>query len=556
MKHRYLLFIMFTIVFCLISIISVKENIIASEGKKTLISTESYILTGTGNKSINLTKKGVINQNGKAFTDGQTTDYPFTLSEKSLVFVMMNYEPRYNNLLIITNDQFEVVYSNGDSLNQRRTYAVIELDEGSYNLAFLFGNHSDSSGNSIGIDYHIYIRVLDFKKNVQEILVDSTSFKGSLLSKNDEDFLTYKFTLNKKSTVNYNVNCMTDEYCFTLIKDGKVVDIASYGTYELEKGDYYVFVSGKYKDGLSFEISKQEESKAELINLTKMQRMKCEGTVVHRNSKQVYPFKVSKKAKVFISGSIDHNIESSAVIKILDKKAKVVYQKTTDIDMPDFYKALSLKKGSYTLEVVTDDISADIGYDINLYLAKQKITTKVCLSDELNTYGIDCIWSSSNNRTIDLGDKNDFCDKVIFTAKKKGKAIVTGITREGKKISFTITVKDNDFLSDGYIEEEYEGYTVYYEIANPSEKKIKYIDMTGQFYNRVNDVIKYTPGKNNEYSVRVTGPIEPSGLEQVVSSPYIYDSTLSYLKITIVKVTFMDGTVKTVKTNKKLYLQK
>lgn len=90
-----------------------------------------------------------------------------------------------------------------------------------------------------------------------------------------------------------------------------------------------------------------------------------------------------------------------------------------------------------------------------------------------------------------------------------------------------------------------DGTGVRFEVYNPTKKTIKYISFTVRGYNPVDDPVR---AKNGNYSIalRGVGPIAPEE-NATYSWDYVWFSgAFDYAKITLITLTYMDGTTKTI----------
>ena len=100
-----------------------------------------------------------------------------------------------------------------------------------------------------------------------------------------------------------------------------------------------------------------------------------------------------------------------------------------------------------------------------------------------------------------------------------------------------------------YAYEEYgPAFGLNLEFYNGFKKNIKYIDLTVRSYNRVGDPISDYFGKSVARP-KVIGPLETDSSASVTFDDLFYDErdVISYLVITYMKITFMDGTIKEIK---------
>lgn len=90
-----------------------------------------------------------------------------------------------------------------------------------------------------------------------------------------------------------------------------------------------------------------------------------------------------------------------------------------------------------------------------------------------------------------------------------------------------------------------EGTSVHFRFLNPTKKRIKYIYVNLYGANRVGDKI-YERGKSLK-TLKFIGPIEPEEIGSVNEDYVWFTDLVDQVKITSIKVQYMDGTVKIIK---------
>lgn len=92
------------------------------------------------------------------------------------------------------------------------------------------------------------------------------------------------------------------------------------------------------------------------------------------------------------------------------------------------------------------------------------------------------------------------------------------------------------------------GVDLYVDATNTSNKAIKYIDYDAQPYNAVEDSVSGTIRNRSVASARETGPIPINGSTNAGYWKNMwYNHSIRCAKLTEVKLTYMDGTVKTLR---------
>lgn len=108
--------------------------------------------------------------------------------------------------------------------------------------------------------------------------------------------------------------------------------------------------------------------------------------------------------------------------------------------------------------------------------------------------------------------------------------------------SYGLSVLDWGF---GDTSEYTEGTSVHFSFLNPTKKRIKYIYVNLYGTNRVGDRI-YERGKSLK-TLKFIGPIEPGNIGNVSEDYVWFTDLVEHVKITSIKVQYMDGTVKIIK---------
>lgn len=108
--------------------------------------------------------------------------------------------------------------------------------------------------------------------------------------------------------------------------------------------------------------------------------------------------------------------------------------------------------------------------------------------------------------------------------------------------SYGLSVLDWGF---GDASEYTEGTSVHFRFLNPTKKRIKYIYVNLYGTNRVGDRI-YEGGKSLKI-LKFIGPIEPGNIGSVSEDYVWFTDLVEHVKITSIKVQYMDGTIKPIK---------
>ena len=101
--------------------------------------------------------------------------------------------------------------------------------------------------------------------------------------------------------------------------------------------------------------------------------------------------------------------------------------------------------------------------------------------------------------------------------------------------------------------DDYSSTGASFSIFNPSKKTIKYIWFTVAGENAVGDLVKI--GKDTYYkTLKGIGPVKSGGIGEW-SFDYVWlTDIVEYLKISTIKIQYMDGTFKTIKYNSNMYI--
>ncbi|REC44428.1 energy transducer TonB [Chryseobacterium sp. 5_R23647] len=101
--------------------------------------------------------------------------------------------------------------------------------------------------------------------------------------------------------------------------------------------------------------------------------------------------------------------------------------------------------------------------------------------------------------------------------------------------------------------EDYSYTGASFSIFNPSKKTIKYIWFTVAGENAVGDLVKLPNGTYYK-TLKGIGPVENAQIGQW-SYDYVWlTDVVEYLKVSTIKIQYMDGTFKTIKYNSKMYI--
>lgn len=162
------------------------------------------------------------------------------------------------------------------------------------------------------------------------------------------------------------------------------------------------------------------------------------------------------------------------------------------------------------------------------------------------------------NKSIIKRDTVDFDGILqydVLRALNAGKTTVK-VTKGLEQTKYIFTVKSTNILksvsfrviSGGYAEPKFE-------IANPSNKRIKYVYITVSYLNAVDDVIG---NYDSNYGVKektytLIGPVESYDIEiWDCKGEYNFQSdVIKYMKVKTMKIEYFDGTTKTYNINKK-----
>jgi hypothetical protein len=124
-------------------------------------------------------------------------------------------------------------------------------------------------------------------------------------------------------------------------------------------------------------------------------------------------------------------------------------------------------------------------------------------------------------------------------------------------IFFEACKKQGLMISDWsfYDESEYsEGTSVKISIANPTNKVIKYVWFTLVGYNAVKDAIVDTRRHTSNIVMKAIGPIEPDKAGEYTFEYVWFTDLVQSMKISQVKVQYMDGTFKSILNPKSIML--
>lgn len=186
------------------------------------------------------------------------------------------------------------------------------------------------------------------------------------------------------------------------------------------------------------------------------------------------------------------------------------------------FKIISNDDLSFSDEVDKENLKVDF--------ATMSAVDKTFLKEnagKMATFIIDAVEESINDKRIEvLSDALAPFDRV----KKYGIGLVTFHPTEG-----------------------YSSTGATFKIFNASSKTIKYIWFTVAGENAVEDLVRLSNG-NYYTTLKGIGPIEPSGISSWEFDYVWFTDIIEYLRLSTIKIQYMDGTIKTMKYNEGMYL--
>ncbi|WP_294285467.1 hypothetical protein [uncultured Chryseobacterium sp.] len=146
---------------------------------------------------------------------------------------------------------------------------------------------------------------------------------------------------------------------------------------------------------------------------------------------------------------------------------------------------------------------------------------------------------------------NKIIDFIIDYGDKKDKEEVVNSIEEALN-PFTEVKKYGLGIINYNATEGYSATGADFKIFNPSKKTIKYIWFTVGGENPVGDLVK--SGGKYYRTLKGVGPIESFGVGSWSFDYVWFTDLIEYLRITTIKIQYMDGSIKTIKYNKNMYI--
>lgn len=276
----------------------------------------------------------------------------------------------------------------------------------------------------------------------------------------------------------------------------------------------------------------------------------------------VHPINVKNSAKYIIGFSSYLTMGKASILIVSDDGENMMETKVDIID-EEWKKTVYLPKGKYYIKILAQDEELELGFEYELYI-KPAVTVKKetknikmssCHTKKLEPKLGKGSWTTSNKNIVSIDNKNPKDSSTCTVrAKKAGSATITYKNDSGSILKYKITVssKSTNPLEDAYFSMDSVGGlkpTIF--IANNSDKKIKYIDLKVSFYNSVGDKVRNEIGGYTYSNLQITGYIKPWSSDWYEWNPVFYNSSASKMKIETMKITYADGSKKTINLNKK-----
>ena len=172
-----------------------------------------------------------------------------------------------------------------------------------------------------------------------------------------------------------------------------------------------------------------------------------------------------------------------------------------------------------------------------------KVTTTI---SPKNASDKSIIWSSSNEHIASV--KNG-----VITAHKRGTAIITAKTSNGKTATTLVTVTEKSPITIKrfrYTSDYVCGIEWTFSLVNNTNKSIKYVTLKWYNFNGVGDYVYDQIDGKNYTTLRYTGPLKPwanSGLRR--NTTKFYSCNYKYSTFSEIKIDYTDGTSTTIKNS-------
>jgi hypothetical protein len=271
----------------------------------------------------------------------------------------------------------------------------------------------------------------------------------------------------------------------------------------------------------------------------------------------VHSFEISKEDEYKI-GFAGEQSYGDATIQLVDSKNNVLIQDDISLAYQEWSKKVTLPKGKYQLKVLS---KCSWGLTYNLFVKScnvnmtKELKLESCDHKELNPGVGEGDWKTSDSKIVSIVGKTKSKSICEVWAKKPGTATITYTNKAGSEIKYKITVSDvktYPFYDAGFKMDDDGGLKVYVMMFNNSDKKIKSASLTISFYNKKNQILSSSKGKNKgSFKITFTDKIGSWESKAFDWSDIFWNYYATKIKIESVTVKYTDGTTKTIKVNEK-----
>lgn len=477
----------------------------------------------------------VYNISVEDLAENKTEVYPIEITKKgNYLFELFDKNTYGEFSLKIADSNGKILHESDYKLDDKDIPITLSLSKGEYTVNIL--------SRGYGIDVSMAIRSKDFKKTENKTIKSNSTetlepeFGDGTWTTSDDKIVSIKVAKSTGKCDIYGVKAGKAKVTYTANNGGKVI--------------YSITVKDRFTD-VNQTAKNMKITSSTLYN------------IVEKGLKQgktnVYPIEISKKGEYYFGFIYDYYKKGDFTFAVFDSKGKSVFEKDLTLYYDAWSKKLTLSKGKYFVKILANDKSQDVKYELNIRPVKYQGTIK-CNIACCDTYKAKSDygkgnWSTSDKKVLEIVGTKKKTDEIKVHAKKPGKATITFTNKDGVKITYKCTVSTDNgsypvwgaAVSMNYVG----GLEPTIGIANNSDSRIKYVNLTVSFYNRVGDRVNNEIGSYKNAKLQATGPIEAWEIGYFSWDPVFYASTATAMKIESVTIEYFGGKKKTYTVNKK-----
>ncbi len=242
----------------------------------------------------------------------------------------------------------------------------------------------------------------------------------------------------------------------------------------------------------------------------------------------------------------------STTLSLKAKKPNVKWSSSNNkvVKVTSSGKVSAIASGKAVITAKVDGISYSCNVtveDPKLNKTKISIYTIDTLKLTLNNASGKVTWSSSKKSVATVDDTGK------VSAKSSGTAIITAIYAGSKFTCKVTVVKTPPIIIEevGWDINFLGGVEPYIYLTNTTNKDIKYIDIYTEYYNSVGDPAICEIQDTNKITLNITGPIKKKTKNyEAYWDAVIYNDNMAAMKITKMKITYMDKSTQNITINK------